>query len=77
MPVADVIENGDRQSVVLPPGIRLEGTEVLVKQDGDAVLLIPVEAAWKRFRRSVGAVSDDFMQDREQPEEQQRGGVSE
>ena len=75
MPVATVIQDGDRQKIELPEGYRFDATEVLVKRDGDSLVLIPVDEAWRRFRRSIGSVSDDFMQDRDQGEHQDRGEI--
>lgn len=77
MPVASVINDGERQTVVLPPEVRLEGSEVMVKQDGTSLILTPTDDAWARFRSSIGAVSEDFMVERLQPEQQTRGEIFE
>jgi|GEM_PF-3258410 len=67
MSTAEVVNNGDHQTVVLPPEIRLRGPQVLVQQDGNTVLLIPKpsDEAWDRMKASLGTMSDDFMRDRE------------
>ena len=70
MSTAEVVDNGDHQTVVLPPEIRLKGPVVLVRKSGNTVLLIPTpsDEDWARMKSSIGKASDDFMRERVQDE---------
>lgn len=52
---AKLFQNGRSQAVRLPKQFRMPGTEVLVHQEGDAVILEPIRAAkwpagyWERL----------------------------
>ena len=59
MQTASVTDDGDCQSVRLPPDIHFDEDQVFVKRVGKAVMLVP-----KRFSQSFEPVSDDFMVER-------------
>ena len=61
MQTASVTVDGDCQTVRLPPDIHLDGDEVIVKQVGSSVMLVP-----KRVVQRFKPVSDDFMAERVQ-----------
>jgi antitoxin VapB len=70
---ATILTHGDSQSVQLPEGFRIEGKEVFVKRVGRSVLLIPTGVdPWDVMEDSLNEFTDDFMEDRVQPEQQQR-----
>lgn len=78
MKTATVISDSQGQTIRLPDGIRLEGDEVFVKRIGPSVVLIPKQHnPWQSLVESLDRFSDDYMQDREQPMEQQRPRVFE
>lgn len=70
MQTASVIDDGDCQSVRLPPDIHFDSDQVFVRKVGSAVMLSPKRPAadgtdpWKHFRETIGHVSDDFMIER-------------
>jgi antitoxin VapB len=66
---AKVFINGASQAVRLPKEFRFDADEVCIKRIGSAVLLFPKEAAWDLMREALGKADDDFMADREQPEQ--------
>ena len=68
---AKIFQNGQSQAVRLPREFRLEGNEVFVKHFGNAVVLIPVQNSWDSLIGSLELFSSDFMQDRNQPNEEQ------
>ena len=75
MQTATVINQGSSQSVQLPAGFHLDGTEVYVKHLGKSVLLIPKDAdPWDLMAESLHQFTDDFMLERSQPPEQHREG---
>lgn len=79
MQTAKLFMNGRSQAVRLPKEFRLEGTEVFIKKTGQGVLLLPKnESAWDVWAQKLLKYQDDFMDDREQPSQQQsRAGLDE
>ena len=76
MQIATVITDGSRQSVQLPEGFHIDGHEVYVKHLGKSVLLIPKNAdLWDVMADSLSQFTDDFMLERSQPPQQDRGGL--
>jgi antitoxin VapB len=69
---ARLFQKGQCQAVSLPEEFRFEGKKVFIKRVGNAVILIPQRNSWKSLFDSLDKFSDDFMESREQPEEQVR-----
>ncbi len=73
MSTAQVVAENGHQVVHLPSEIRLEGSEVTVKKIGQAVLLLPRNAdRWAMLTNSLEQFTDDFMDCRAQPANQDR-----
>jgi len=72
MKMAKLFKNGQSQAVRLPKEFRFEGTQVYIKRVGNAVLLLPEQDSWQLLFDSLGLFSDDFMEPRDQPEQQER-----
>ena len=72
MKMAKLFKNGQSQAVRLPKEFRFEGTQVYIKRVGNAVLLLPEQDSWQLLFDSLGLFSDDFMESRDQPEQQGR-----
>lgn len=73
MQTASVVTDADCQIVRLPASVHLEGDEVFVKQLGQSVVLVPKLAnPWQPLLDSLDQFSEDFMQDRSQPADQNR-----
>jgi len=77
MPIARVFRNGDSQAVRLPKELRIEGDRVYVKKEGNAIVLLPCGKSWQPMLDSLGKVSPDFMEERNQPSQQAREGLDE
>jgi antitoxin VapB len=77
MDIAKIFENGRSQAVRLPKEFRFSDPEVYIKKMGDMVLLIPKNSIWKTFESSINQFSDDFCQERNQPDRQQRDTINE
>ncbi len=75
MDTARIFQNGRSQAVRLPKEYRFEGDQVFIKKVGDAVMLLPYQDGWQTLFDSLGQFSDDFMQTRQQPEQQAREDV--
>lgn len=72
METAKLFQNGQSQAVRLPKKYRFKGEKVIIKRVGNAVVLLPYEDSWETLFESLEQFSDDFMEDRQQPEEQRR-----
>ena len=73
MKTAEVTTNGLMQSISLPQEYQVDGTQVLVKRVGRALLLIPSDVdPWQMFAQSLLEFTDDFMEERCQPMHQER-----
>ena len=72
MDTAKLFRNGRSQAVRLPRDYRFEGTEVYIKKVGNAVVLLPLGEFWQPLVESLGMFTDDFMDRREQGENQER-----
>jgi antitoxin VapB len=68
---AKLFMNGRSQAVRLPKGFRFEGEEVFVKKMGNAVVLLPRRGSWETLYESLSAFSEDFMEERRQPSQEQ------
>lgn len=77
MDIAKIFMNGRSQAVRLPKEYRFEGSEVYIKKVGEAVILIPYHAPWQSLFDSLELFSDDFMENRNQPEMQERAEMFE
>ena len=72
MQTAKLFKNGRSQAVRLPKEYRFDGDRVFIKRAGNAVVLIPYHEPWQSLFDSLKMFSDDFMEDREQPLQQDR-----
>jgi len=68
MKTAKLFKNGDSQAVRLPKEFRFEGSEVLVKRVGSAVVLLPRAKSWDTLVASLAKFPADFLEFRQQPE---------
>lgn len=72
---AKLFRNGKSQAVRLPKEYSFQGSEVYVKRLGRTVLLIPKDDPWEMLIGSLERFSDDFMDERMQPDWQAREGL--
>ncbi len=77
MKTAKLFQNGQSQAVRLPKEFRLNGDRVFVKKMGNAIVLIPYQNPWQSLFDSLGQFSADFVESREQPEQQLRETIFE
>ena len=71
MQTARLFRNGQSQAVRLPKEFRFSGDKVFIKKIGNVVVLIPYQNSWQSLFESLNQFSDDFMENRDQPVEQQ------
>ncbi len=72
MRTAKLFKNGESQAVRLPKEFRFEGTEVLIKRMGAAVVLLPRSGSWDTLIQSLAKFPEDFLETRDQPESADR-----
>ena len=77
MKTAKLFKNGQSQAVRLPLEFRFEGKQVYIKRLGNAVILLPEQDTWQVLFDSLGLFSVDFMEERAQPEQQERESLFE
>ena len=57
--------NGRSQAVRIPKPYRFEGvTEVILRRQGDALILVPARSSWESFADEAPPVDADFLTDR-------------
>jgi antitoxin VapB len=71
MQTAKLFLNGQSQAVRLPKEFRFEGNEVFIKRMGNTIILLPFKNPWVSLFNSLSKFSEDFMETREQPKNQQ------
>jgi len=72
MKTARLFINGRSQAVRLPKDYRFSGSDVYIKKHQGLVMLIPMDDPWASLVNSLEQFTDDFMNTREQPEQQSR-----
>lgn len=57
--------NGRSQAVRIPKAFQFEGvSEVLIRKEGDALILVPARKTWTSFADDAPSVGDDFLAER-------------
>ncbi len=73
METAKLFINGRSQAVRLPKSYRFDGTEVYIKKTAEGMLLIPKnQSVWEVWERNLQKYEEPFMEDRNQPADQQK-----
>ena len=67
MKTATLFQHEHSQAVRLPQEFQFHGTEVYVKQVGNALVLLPMDQPWDTLVASLVHFSEDFMRERDQP----------
>lgn len=77
MDTAKLFQNGQSQAVRLPKAFRFEGDRVFIRRLGDAVVLLPYRTPWDVLFASLEQFSEDFLEERQQPAQQERESLFE
>ena len=75
MDTAKLFMSGQSQAVELPEDHRLPGKEVYVRKLRGIVILMPKDAAWQSLIDSLDHFTSDFLEVRQQPQQQERDGL--
>ena len=61
MKTAKVFKQGNSQAVRLPKEFRFQESEIFIRKQGDAILLIPKKATrWQHLKSCIGKFKSDF-----------------
>ena len=75
MEIVELFEDGQSRSVRLPKELFPDEDKVYINKIGNAVVLIPYHDPWKSLFDSLDEFSDDFMENRHQPPQQNRESI--
>lgn len=67
METAKLFQNGQSQAVRLPKTFRFDGKEVIIKQAGEGVLLLPLKHSSKQLISLLESVDETVEIERLQP----------
>ncbi len=63
--IAKLFINGRSQAVRIPKAFAFEGVdEVIIRKEGDKLVLEPARKTWQSFAAEAPPVGDDFMAER-------------
>ena len=69
MQTAKIFTNGRSQAVRLPKEFRFTDKDVFIKKIGKMVILLPKEDPWSSLVNCLDQFTDDFMDSRDQPDQ--------
>lgn len=72
MKTAKLFKSGQSQAVRLPKEFKMEGNEVYIKKQGEAIVLLPKTKSWAPLFDSLDHFEEDFRIERNQPVEYTR-----
>ena len=62
---ARLFTNGRSQAVRIPKAYQFEGvSEVLIRKEGDALIIVPARKTWTSYAVDAPPVGDDFLAER-------------
>ena len=62
---ARLFTNGRSQAVRIPKAYQVEGVrEVVIRKEGDALVIVPVRKTWTSYPGDAPPVADDFLNER-------------
>ena len=63
--IAKLFTDGRSQAVRIPKACEFVGVEeVVIRKEGDALVLLPVRKSWESYADEAPSVDDDFMAQR-------------
>ena len=77
MQTAKIFLNGRSQAVRLPKDFRFTESDVFIKKIGKMVIIFPKDDPWSSIVNSLDQFTDDFMDNREQPDQNSRDNFNE
>ena len=68
----DINISSGEQSIFIPQDMRINDDKVYIKKIGNTLYIIPYHTAWQNLIESTDFFTQDFMESRNQPEQQLR-----
>ena len=68
----DIKNTKGAQDIRIPEKMRIDDDKVYLKKVGNALYVIPYHSPWQNLIDSADSFTSDFMDEREQPDRQQR-----
>ena len=68
----DIKTTKGAQDIRIPEKMRIDDDKVYLKKVGNALYVIPYHSPWQNLIDSADSFTSDFMDEREQPDRQQR-----
>jgi len=68
----DISNKKGVQAIRIPKRMKINDDKVYLKKVGNALYIIPFHSPWQNMIESVASFTTDFMDNREQPIDQQR-----
>ena len=63
--IAKLFTNGRSQAGRTPNACKLDGVDrVLIRKEGDALVILPTRKTWESYVEEAPAVGDDFLAER-------------
>lgn len=75
METTKIFNSGNSQAVRLPKKYRFKNKEAYISKIGDAVIIFPKKRGWNALFESLDKFTDDFLEQRIQPEIENRGNI--
>ena len=73
MTTAKLFPNGQSEAIRIPKKFRFENkSEVFIAKEGEALIIYPKSSKFNILFNALDQFSDDFLTQRNQPEEQKR-----
>ncbi len=68
----DIKNTKGAQDIRIPKKMRIDDDKVYLKKVGNTLYVIPYHSPWQNLIESIDSFTSDFMDERGQPEQQQR-----
>jgi len=68
----DIKNKKGSQAIRIPKQMKIDDDKVYLKKVGNALYIIPYHKPWENLFDSLDSFTSDFMDNREQPDNQQR-----
>jgi antitoxin VapB len=75
MDTVEVVRRGTSVTLKVPASFDVYGDRYVIHRQGRAIVLLPADDPWRPLLDSLGRYTDDFMEDRNQPDHQARAGL--
>jgi antitoxin VapB len=69
--IVDIESQNDFQDIKIPGKFKIDDDKAYMKKVGNVIYIIPYHNAWDSMIEATNNFSDDFMEERQQPEANQ------